>query len=65
VFLFERLDLVKDPVRSEDSRTAARIERLIEAAYRELGYAIVRVPVLPIPARTEFILARLQADGLY
>jgi predicted ATPase len=63
VFLFERLDFVKDPVRSEDSRTAARIERLIAAAYRELGYAIVRVPVLPIPARTEFILARLQADA--
>jgi predicted ATPase len=59
VFLFERLDFVKDPVRSETAKSAAAIERLIASAYGELGYAIVRVPVLPIPARTEFVLNRL------
>ncbi len=59
VFLFERLSFVKDPVRSENARAAAEIERLIEAAYCDLGYAIVRVPVLPIPVRTEFVLNRL------
>jgi predicted ATPase len=59
VFLFDRLDLVKDPVRSEDAVTAARIERLIENAYSELGYEVVRVPVKPIPARTDFVLKRV------
>lgn len=59
VFLFERLDFVMDPVRSEDAQTADRIERLIESVYRSLGYTMVRVPVLPIPARIEFLLARL------
>lgn len=59
VFLFERLDFVTDPVRSEDARTAERIEQLIEFAYGSLGYALVRVPVLPIPVRTEFLLARI------
>jgi predicted ATPase len=58
VFLFERLQFLKDPVRSEDPRTAARIERLIEEAYSRLGYRIVRVPVLPIPARTDYVLER-------
>ncbi len=59
VFLFERLDFVMDPVRSEDAQTADRIERLIESVYRSLGYTMVRVPVLPVPARIEFLLARL------
>lgn len=56
VFLFEPIEFTKDPVRSEDAGTAARIERLIEEAYSELGYAIVRVPVMPMPARTDFVL---------
>jgi predicted ATPase len=64
VFLFERLDFVKDPVRSEDARAAARLERLIEAAYRDVGYAVIRVPVLPIPARTDFVVTRLPAGHL-
>ncbi|MCU0558990.1 MAG: ATP-binding protein [Desulfobacterales bacterium] len=58
VFLFERLEFLKDPVRSEDPQTAARIERLIAEAYGRLGYPIVRVPVLSIAERAEFVLAR-------
>jgi predicted ATPase len=58
VFLFERLGLITDPVRSENPDTADRIERLIEEAYRELGYPLVRVPVLPIGERAEFVLSR-------
>jgi len=57
VFLFEPIEFTKDPVRSEDAETAARIERLIEEAYNELGYTIVRVPLLPVTKRTDFVLA--------
>jgi predicted ATPase len=56
VFLFERLEFMQDPVRSENAQMAAKIERLIEAVYSHLGYAIIRVPVLPVPARAEFVL---------
>lgn len=56
VFLFERLEFLKDPVRSEDPQTAARIEWLIEEVYSRLGYRIVRVPVLPIAARADYVL---------
>jgi predicted ATPase len=58
VFLFERLEFMRDRVRSENAQSADRIERLIEAAYNDLGYAIVRVPVMPIPDRIEYVLSR-------
>jgi len=57
VFVFEPIEFTKDSVRSEDAATAARIEGLIEDAYSELGYTTIRVPLLPIPARTDFVLA--------
>jgi predicted ATPase len=58
VFLFERLEFMRDRVRSENAQSADRIERLIEAAYNGLGYPIVRVPVMPIPDRIEYVLGR-------
>ncbi|RPJ77208.1 MAG: hypothetical protein EHM15_00690, partial [Desulfobacteraceae bacterium] len=58
VFLFERLNFLKDPVRSENGDTAARIERLIEEAYTGLGYPLVRVPVMAVAERVEYVLAR-------
>lgn len=59
VFLFERLDFLKDPVRSENTQTAALIERLIEEAYGSLGYPLVRVPVLTVAERADYVLARV------
>ena len=60
VFLFERLTFLKDPVRSENDRLADRIDRLIEDGYHELNYEIVRVPLLPVAERTDFILKHLE-----
>ena len=59
VFLLERLGFEKDPVRAEDDRAAARLESLLAAAYRQLGYTPVRVPVWPVGRRADFILARV------
>jgi predicted ATPase len=59
VFLFERIEFMKDSVRTEDAETAALIERLIEAAYTDLGYAIVRVPVMAVAERADFVLAHV------
>jgi predicted ATPase len=58
VFLFERLIFEKDAVRSEDNAIAVKLERLIANSYSMLGYDILRVPVLSIKRRTEFILQR-------
>lgn len=59
VFMLDRLPLVKDGVRTESDDQAADIGRLIEEAYHALGYELTRVPVLPIPARADFILQKL------
>jgi len=56
VFLFERLLFEKDPVRSESENTAARLEDLLAEGYRMLGYRPVRVPLMPIGRRVDFIL---------
>ena len=56
VFFFDRLQLQSDPVRSEDEVSAETLERLLEASYRELGYDLVRVPVLPVAQRAQFVL---------
>ena len=59
VFLFEKLRFLTDPVRSEDEKTARRLNRLIEESYQSLGYDIIHVPVLSVEERTEFVLERL------
>jgi predicted ATPase len=59
IFMFERLALEKDPVRTETERTAARLDRLLAETYRSLGYAPLHVPRLPVPERVAFILGYL------
>lgn len=59
VFLFERLRFLTDPVRTEDEKTARRLNRLIQESYQSLGYDIVHVPLLSVEERTEFILKHL------
>lgn len=59
VFIFDRLPVIRDGVRSEDEAAAMQIDVMLEADYRSLGYVPVRVPVMPIAARTDFILKTL------
>ena len=59
VFFFERLGFSKDRVRTEDETTAQQLDTLIQESYRMLGYEMVRVPVLSVRRRVEFILRRL------
>jgi len=56
IFLFERLAFETDAVRTEDNELAGRIERLLENGYRQLGYTIIRVPVMPVKQRVEWVL---------
>jgi predicted ATPase len=60
VFLFERLTLEKDAVRTENERTAARLEALLVQSYVRLGYTLIRVPVMPVPHRAAFILGHVR-----
>lgn len=59
IFLFERLRIKHDEVRNENEGDSILIDRLIEETYRTLGYEIIRVPVLPLERRVDFILENL------
>jgi predicted ATPase len=59
IFLFERLGFEKDPVRSEDDATAAKLEQLLAESYEMLGYSVIRVPVMTVTGRTKFVLMHL------
>jgi predicted ATPase len=59
IFLFDRLLIEHDRVRSENDAMAARIDSLLENAYRSLEYDVLRIPVLPVAQRTDYILRHL------
>ncbi len=57
VFLLEMLPVFeKDYARTEDEAFANKITELLEATYKDAGFEVVRVPVLPLPERAQFIL---------
>ncbi len=59
IFFFVRIPFEKDPVRSENDKTASRIEGLLKESYRMLGYEIIVVPLDSVKARANFILNHL------
>ena len=59
IFLFERLLFEKDQVRSENENMATELEMLLTESYRMLGYNPVRVPLLPVGERVDYILKRI------
>ena len=59
VFIFDRLPVVRDDVRSESDEVAAKLDVLLEEDYRLLGYSPVRVPVMPVAERANFMLKTL------
>lgn len=61
IFLFDRLKFRADAVRTEDEELAGRIEGLLEKCYRQLGYPIIRVPVMPVERRMEWILGQVRS----
>ena len=57
VFFLESLGTyIEDGIRSRTFEDAVKIHSAIEAAYREFGYDLVVVPVLPPEQRVDFIL---------
>ena len=59
IFFFFRIPFEKDPVRSENNKTASKIEGLLKKSYRMLGYEIIVVPLESVNARVNFILNHL------
>jgi predicted ATPase len=59
VFVLEPLPLVQDYARLEDEASQKKIQELLIEVYSSLHFPLVRVPVLPVEARVEFILNNL------
>lgn len=49
----------QDGARSEDWQDAVVIDQLLEKAYIDLGYELIRVPVMSLSERVEYILSRI------
>ncbi len=62
VFLLRQLPkFTQDYARTENARTAKRLNSLLEKAYEGLGYRVVIVPVTTPKRRIKFILSRLES----
>lgn len=60
VFLLDQLPIFeKDHVRTEDYNLALKIHDFIYQAYVDLGYNVVKVPVLSVNKRAEFVLDKI------
>jgi predicted ATPase len=59
VFVLEPLPLVQDYARTEDEASQKKIQELLIEVYSSLHFPLVRVPLLPVEARVEFILNSL------
>lgn len=59
VFVFERLPLVNEDFRPEPEEEIAAMDRYNLEAYEKLGHNIVKVPVMAIEDRLNFVLAHL------
>ena len=64
VFLLNRLPYQKDGVRVADDETAEYLESWILRDYSDLGYRVISVPVLSPDERLEFVLEKLNEQGL-
>lgn len=64
VFLFDRLPIKADAVRTESDAAAQQLEDMFLQDYAQMGYRVIRVPVMPIAARADFILTQLGLPAL-
>ena len=63
IFVLDRLKLEIDGVRKEDDATSDFLDEWLFRDYTALGYDVVRVPLLPIKERVDFILLELLRQG--
>lgn len=59
IFILDRLPFTKDYARTENQEDQKNIHQLIIDVYKNLGFPIVFVPVLPPLERVEFLLNNL------
>jgi len=56
VFFLEQLPFENDYARAEDEKTVKKVNQLLEASYKNLGYKVINVPVGSVDERLKIIL---------
>lgn len=59
IFFFEKLDYEKDYARTETEEEIRKLEKLLLDTYKKLNLSIIKVPVMKIEKRLNFILNNL------
>ena len=59
IFILDPLPFVEDGERLEDADHAVRLGKLIGTIYRNLGYAPITVPAIPVAQRVQAVLDQL------
>lgn len=60
VFILEPLDFYeKDELRKEEKEEQLEIQNLVVESYRELGYEIIKVPLMSVEERVRFIKRKI------
>lgn len=59
VFLLDQVPFEADYARTENEEKARLINSKLEEAYSSLGYTVIKVPVMPISERVQFILKHI------
>lgn len=59
VFILDIVNYSQDYARNESPEEALAIQEALEGAYRDFSVPVVKVPVLPVAERVEFVLASL------
>jgi predicted ATPase len=59
VFILDPLEFENDNARTEDPETVQFLDEWLEKDYRALGYDVIRVPVMTVAERINFILHRV------
>lgn len=62
VFLLDRLPYELDYARIENEEEQGILHKNLERVYKELGFPVVQVPVLPLAQRVDFILREIETE---
>jgi predicted ATPase len=57
--VLEMLPYKKDEARIENQETAKGLHRALIKAYKQAGHEIVKVPIMPVSERADFVIKHI------
>ncbi len=60
VFMLDMLPYKNDSARIEHAKDAKKIHLIIKKVYKDLGYEVIRIPVMTVEKRVKLILSKIR-----